>query len=99
MADAAAARSAAALQAAVSRSTLQDAVKQTSMKDLAAWASLIRYDAILAAAAGAGGEASLTAWRGVDRLAGQAYLANKDAVKAAPVPYISLTLDQARANM
>ncbi len=107
-------RVAAALQAAVPRQTLQESVKASGGKDLAAWAALIRYDAILAAAAAtsaaspppapAAGDASppaagAEAWRVVDRLAGQAYLANRDTVKSQPVPYIELTLDQARANL
>jgi hypothetical protein len=95
MADAAAVAAAAALQQRVSRTTLQEAVKSCGGKDLAAWASLIRYDAILAAAS----PSPVDAYKVVDRLCGQAYLANKDTVKQQPGPYISLTLDQARANV
>ncbi len=50
-------------------------------------------------AAAAAAAAVLEGWKTVDRLAGQAYLANKDSVKAFPAPYIALTLDQARAQL
>jgi len=82
------------LQQNVSRTALQEAIKQSNGKDLSAWASLIRYDTIIACSTN-----NLDNWKTIDRLAGQAYLANKDTVKLSPIPYISLTLDQARANL
>lgn len=82
------------LQSKITRTSLQEAVKQSNGKDLSAWASLIRYDTIIACST-----QNVETWKTIDRLAGQAYLANKDTVKLQPLPYISLTLDQARAQL
>ncbi len=86
------------LQNKVNRTALQEAIKQSNGKDLSAWASLIRYDTILACGIPSNGNNEETLKK-IDRLAGQAYLANKDTVKLQPLPYISLTLDQARAQL
>ena len=94
----------------LSRAALLEPVKANA-RDLDAWALLIRFDAVAAAAksaaaaqpdaaaAAAAQTAALDAWRAVDRLSGQAYLANKDSVKQRPLAYISVTLDQARAQL
>jgi hypothetical protein len=81
-----------------SRATLLDSVK-TNPKDLDAWARLIRFDADAACLLLSGSSAAAEAWKAVDRLSSQAFLANKDSVKQRPLAYISFTIDQARAQM
>ena len=77
-----------------SRVSLQTALKVSDYKSLSLWAALIRFDILQAAANAA---TATTTWLSISSLADSAIVSNKDAWKASPALYISVTLDQTRA--
>ena len=79
-----------------SRAALHAALRARDFKDLALWAALVRFD-VLQAAAAADSAAALDGWRAISRLVDSAVVSDRDAWKAAPALYLSVTLDQTRA--
>jgi len=77
-----------------SRSALQAALKSSDYKDLSLWAALIRFDVLQAAASSS---TTTSTWLSISSLADSAIVSNKDAWKASPSLYLSVTLDQTRA--
>ena len=80
-----------------SRVALQNALKASEYKDLEVWAALIRFDVLQQAAAGGGPRDSAEGWHAIARLADSAVGNNRDAWKASPALYLSVTLDHTRA--
>lgn len=77
-----------------SRVSLESALKASDCKDLSLWASLVRFDVIAAAASST---ASPSTWRAIASQAEAAIAGHREAWKASPTLYLSVTLDQTRA--
>lgn len=78
-----------------SRAAILSALKASDSKDLTLWVALVRFDMLQAAAAASPSDPE--PWRAISRLADAAVVSSREAWKAAPSLYLSVTLDQTRA--